>query len=783
MKVLEHLVKTIRSATAFNPEIQVAPTCILWPDRDQQWGMIIQLLQAVMPELLVLGQYAPEKRTGPAIWLRCILAGVLPDVSIPKGQIPIFYLPGISRQDLRAVESCPDPLKPLAELQYRGAIWSQINARDWTILAFLKSDLGGLGLDVAQDNDTKNAMQLALYRVLDEDLELLRGRRLDKDYFNTLLTGGDPIRDLLQWLDQGDTFQANRGENEWKAFVEVCKSQLAFNPQKEGVLTGAFKIAEHQGPWHGVWERFCEAPKRYPNIPEQINRCLPPNNTLLWNMGGEKFHGWPQWNRDQEALIREDLNHLKDLAPHEARGRLADLEKRHQVRRKLVWAELGEAPLARAIAHLAVLAEITSSSIAAGSPVEMAAAYQRSGWLADDALVRALACVTKNEDVDAVSSAVWAVYTSWAEEAALYLQNAVEHKGYPGGSFSKGNPMAYESGECVLFVDGLRFDTARRLGELLNKKDCLLQERIYWAPLPTLTATGKPFVTPVRDQISGQDVGTDFEPCVTETGKSLTGGYYLKKLIMDSGWKVLNGTDGPNDKTKAWCEFGNIDHEGHDRGWKLAGRLKSLLMEIADHVTALLSAGWQTVRIVTDHGWLLLPGGLPRTDLPNILTENRWGRCAALKPGAPSDIRLFPWYWNPHLYVAMANGISCFRKGLEYAHGGLSLQECLLLELRVSAKAITDTRSAQITDVAWRGMRCTIGAQGEFEGLSLDIRKQPGDASSSVVRDAKPFKEDGTASVVVEDEELEGSKAHIVLLNGDGVLTAQMETTIGGSAK
>jgi hypothetical protein len=47
-------------------------------------------------------------------------------------------------------------------------------------------------------------LQLALYRLLDEDVFLLKGKRLDKDYFNTLLTGGDPIRDLLQWLDQGD---------------------------------------------------------------------------------------------------------------------------------------------------------------------------------------------------------------------------------------------------------------------------------------------------------------------------------------------------------------------------------------------------------------------------------------------------------------------------------------------------------------------------------------------------------------------------------------------------
>lgn len=55
---------------------------------------------------------------------------------------------------------------------------------------------------MALDNDAKNAMQLGLYRLLDEEVELLKGKRLDKDYFNMLQTGGDPVRDLLQWLDQ-----------------------------------------------------------------------------------------------------------------------------------------------------------------------------------------------------------------------------------------------------------------------------------------------------------------------------------------------------------------------------------------------------------------------------------------------------------------------------------------------------------------------------------------------------------------------------------------------------
>lgn len=211
MRVLDHLLAAIRDAGIYNPDIQVAPACILWPDRDRQWEAVIPVLQAELPELMVLGDYAPEKRTGPAIWLRYSIAGFAKDIELPEGKAPILYLPGVSRQDLRAVESCPDELKPLAELQYRGVIWSQVNAKDWTILAYLKSDQGGLGLDVAQGSESRHAMQLALYRLLDEDVELLKGKRLDKDYFNTLLTGGDPTRDLLLWLDQGEAFQAARG--------------------------------------------------------------------------------------------------------------------------------------------------------------------------------------------------------------------------------------------------------------------------------------------------------------------------------------------------------------------------------------------------------------------------------------------------------------------------------------------------------------------------------------------------------------------------------------------
>jgi len=778
MRIIEHLSRALRNAAVHNPDVQAAPLCILWPDGERQWEPVAVRLQAELPEMFILGDYDIETRSGPAIWLRCVIADKAPKVEVPNGLTPILYLPGVSRQDLRAVESCPDHLKNLAELQYSGVIWSQINAKDWTILAFLKSDQGGLGLDVAQDNNAKHGMQLALYRLLDEDLELLKGKRLDKDYFNTLLTGGDPVRDLLQWLDQGDAFKIGRDENAWIGFVEVCKSQLAFDPENDGNLMGAELLAKHKGPWLPVWERFCEAPKRYVRIPALIRQCSPPQTDLFSN--AESHGGWPQWNDRQELELREDLLKLQSLPAHEARARLKDLDKRHKERRKLVWAELGDGPLACAMESLGTLADMTGNPLISGTVSDLAGAYRSSGWRADDAVLRALACVGKQSDLEAVTTAIRAVYLQWVEDAARYLQKVVENDGYPENHATKASPVPKKLGECILFVDGLRFDVARRLSERLSSKGLTVEETTAWAAIPTVTATGKPAVTPVAHLIAGQDVNADFEPCVAASGQSLKGGYNLQKLLAIEGWQRPDSTKEGGPKSSTWSEFGNIDHEGHGRGWKLAKHLESMLGEIADRIEQLLASDFDTIRVVTDHGWLLMPGGLPKAELPSCLTENVWGRCAALKPGASTDERLFPWFWNPHQEFALADGISSYRAGMEYAHGGLSLQECLTLQLTVSdSQKAQSSPSLQITDITWKGLRCKVAVEGEASGLSLDLRTKPGNPSTSVVMGVKPFREDGTSSVVVEDNDMEGQEATIVVVDDEGRLVAQRTTVIG----
>jgi len=769
MRLVEHLLKAVRDCTVFNPEAQAGPACILWPDPGRQWEAAVPVLLTELPELLVLGEYSPEKRTGPAIWLRCVIAGQVPEISIPKDRTPILYLPGFGRQDLRAIDTCPEDLKPLAELQYRGVVWSQANAKDWTILAWLKSEQGGLDLDVAQDNDARGAMQLALCRLLEEDLSLLKGRRLDKDYFNTLLTGGDPIRDLLQWLDQGEAFKKLRSENEWRAFVEVCKSQLAFDPQKEGVLSGAARLASHDGPWRVVWERYCEAPKRYPHIPGQIRKCPTPEFDLFPD--GATQEGWPQFNDAQERDLFHDLDSIDKYPAHEVRKRIVDLDKRHALRRDSVWADLGEAELATALGHLAVAARVTSSGLAAGSVGDLVKGYSVSGWLADDSIVRALSVVEDPKNWAVVSKAIRAMYLPWIEESARHLQKIWDGEYKP--------QTTNIDADCILFVDGLRYDCAKRLSSHLKSGGLGVEEHSWFVPLPSVTGTGKPAVAPIvpkSNRIAETPKGYNYEPLSA---------YQLKKAIEDAGFVVVDGgalAAPPNSGNgKIWVEFGDIDHRGHDRGARLAMDLEQLVADVGKQVLALVEAGWKTVRVVTDHGWLLMPGGLPKSDLAADLVEDKWGRCATLKAGAITQERTFQWFWNPDVQFALADGVSCFRKGEEYTHGGLSLQECLTLQLVVTESAGQTVVTNREIGTTWKGLRCVIDAGTRATGLSADIRLAAGDPQSSVVTAVKPIKDDGTASLVVENDELLGRKAWVVLIDGNGSMVTQVATIIGGS--
>ena len=104
------------------------------------------------------------------------------------------------------------------------------------------------------------------------------------------------------------------------------------------------------------------------------------------------------------------------------------------------------------------------------------------------------------------------------------------------------------------------------------------------------------------------------------------------------------------------------------------------------------------------------------------------------------------------------------------------------MEIVVSLSATSQSAlNLSIANIGWKGLRCTIATEGNHSGLSTDIRTRPGDPSSSIAGNTKPLGDNGTASLLIEDEDLEGTGAFVVILADGGTLVAQSETTIGGA--
>ena len=88
--VVERLKASLEAASAHHPNDADKPAAILWTDRGSQWPRILPRLRGLMPQLLThdLRRYSPDDRSGPAIWLRCVIDRVLDSprlTSFPDG--------------------------------------------------------------------------------------------------------------------------------------------------------------------------------------------------------------------------------------------------------------------------------------------------------------------------------------------------------------------------------------------------------------------------------------------------------------------------------------------------------------------------------------------------------------------------------------------------------------------------------------------------------------------------------------------------------------------------
>lgn len=762
-QVLQTLCAALHASAQSAPE-HAPPAAVLWPDPGREWEPLLPLLREKLP-LLTLGAYDPSSRTGPAIWLRCLLERALPEADWPARETPVLYLPGVGCHELRAVSDGRSPLAPLVELLYRGAVWASGSGQEWTPAAFLRS----IGVEVASDVETKEALRRALVRLAEEPVAALRAASpLQAGYFHTLLNP-DLVRKLLLWLNDPPAQRAAMTEAEWGALCAACRQQFTFDPETEGEVTGASWLGGRAGAWEGVWLRYAEAPARYPKLPDLLRRARPAGPHGLYYLP----ECWPQENEQREAQLRALLA-TPAAAPDEIRAALRQAEATHGGRRSWVWAELDRAPLAGTLPALLALAAATEKVVAGADLAQVAESYAAEGWQADAAFLDALAAVRTAEDLQAVRATAEALYAPWLRASVEAFQALADPALFPKAA--PGPVQPDPPGRCLLFADGLRMDLAQRLAARLREAGREVAVEWRLGALPPVTPTAKLAHSPVAPLLrAGPDLGT-----ATDTVAKVEAGVF-RTLLSANGYQVLAEGETGSGTGPGWTESGRVDSLGHNYGIRLAEQVRPELEMLARRIEGLLAAGWKEVRVITDHGWLLLPSGLPKQELPEHLTELRKGRCAQLKPFAQWDGRVVPWYWDPQVRIAVASGICCFTAGKEYEHGGLSPQECVVPVLTVTSGG-SGQPAVAISSVRWRGLRCEVQLSGASIEIRVDLRTKPADPATSVAAAPKPPDPSGRVSLICPDDTLEGSAAVVVVLAaGDPApILAQQPTIIGG---
>ena len=511
--VLEALVQSLLKATAYNKDDAEPPAAVLWTDEKREWERLVPRLRTSLPQLLSFGPYDPSIRSGPAIWIRCVLAGKIADVSLTPGLVPILYLPGVSRSTLRATEECPNELRPIAELQYRGVLWSQVNSKDWTVAAFLQTSQGGLGLKLGKDTATAASIRRCLDKLVDVPVADLQAKsatgELNSLYFDSLISD-DPIDDLLTWLSDPKGSRDFWEPGHWETLRSRCQADYGFDPARDGELVGAEKLGLQDRPaWKTVWKRFAAVPSRYPGLVERLRKAKPEprSDDLLTQVRDEH---WPQDNEACESDLRAELVAIASQPLDRARSQLLALEKEHGCRRDWAWAKLNLSPLAHAIGPLATLAQVTSTPLTGAKLADMVAAYTATGWRADLAALDGLAAVVTPQDIEAVSAAVAHVYQPWLRDAAELFQARASAEPIPGKTTPRLEDVPAET--CVLFVDALRFDVGQRLIGLLEPTFGPIQSTHHLVALPSVTPTAKPAVSPIAGKLTGSAAGDRVSP-------------------------------------------------------------------------------------------------------------------------------------------------------------------------------------------------------------------------------------------------------------------------------
>jgi hypothetical protein len=767
--IYDKVVHALKQAGNHNSNVMVKPEVILWPDPENQWCDVMEVLQESIPHLLIYGRYEPSKKQGPAIWLKCMIAKVLPEANWDEDAIPIIYLPGVAKSDLRNVENAVFNFQPLLEYQYTGTLFIQENGREWSILAIVENPTNGLGIKIAHDNATKEALKKTLPSIF-QDREVLANKTIiDADYLNNQLFP-DIIPTILKWMCKGDVFLNTMDSGKREVFTNLCRSQYDFEPDFRNIIAIAEKLGAQKNAWKYVWQMYANAPKRYPEMEDLLRSAKP--SDLGSGIFALPQESWPQVNEEKEDALRQSLVEAAKLDVHKALDELHKLEEEHCPRRKWVWFEIGKSPLTDSLQYMVQMATAAAAPFPSTSIDALKTYYETSGYKADQYMRKSLAAVKSAKDKAIVISLIQLLYKPWLEKITNKFQALVK----TDPSIFTAQSATDEKEAFVLFVDAFRFELAEAFMDRISQVNRTISLKAVWSAIPSVTPTAKPHVSPIATAISTHSNINEFRPQLNNSKDLKTN--IFREALTEKHFKYVTHANDIRAEGNYWQEIGDIDTKGHQEQSDIVKRIDELFDQVQEAINVAFEKGIKRIKIVTDHGWLLLPGGLPKTELNTHLAETRWGRCAIIKEGAHTDLLHLPWRWNPDVFIAYAPGISFFKKNEEYAHGGISIHECLVPILTIE-QTNTPVSSAIIREVKWVNLKCNVVTENASDLFTIDIRTRYNDEKTSIVVSTRKTVKENKGVLMVNDD-AEAKSATVVLLDEHGKIIDRKPTTVGG---
>ena len=265
---------------------------------------------------------------------------------------------------------------------------------------------------------------------------------------------------------------------------------------------------------------------------------------------------------------------------------------------------------------------------------------------------------------------------------------------------------------AVLIIDALRFDLAIDVAKQLGAS---AEVRPVSTTLPSTTPFGMTALLPL--QPDDVDVVVDAGKLhITHKGhpkleeregrknliRSEVGQGKTSRVDFTELETVVSGAPVPETSQLVAFDYG-LDDKGHSpdaAGLPLMAQ--QYTKRIARAVERLHREGFSRVDVVTDHGFIFAPpdliDGLGRPSLPPVQAVSKQARYAVLAEGAKAQQlvrRALP--FDDRVQLGFPRGLRTLMKAGPYAHGGISLQECVIPHLISRREAAVARLSAEVS--------------------------------------------------------------------------------------